>query len=80
MKNILDKRILKSRSSCLWRLKRMRELDAPLNVLRTEQMYLWAVRQWFKTGTRVAPFDIPGFQANYQKFVLIHHADTKFPS
>jgi hypothetical protein len=72
--------LLHRRGRCLYRLKRMRALNAPLLVLRIEQMILWGIGRRLKTGWDGSYRDMPGWQENYQKFVMIHMANPKFPS
>lgn len=65
--------------NCLWRLRKMRELNAPMIVLRQEQLMLWAMRQQRKYKKFVQMSKLPGWRANFEAFVLIHHADPKQP-
>jgi hypothetical protein len=54
------------------RIKRMRELNAPLIVVRNEQMIMWGLRQLYY-HKRSSPISaLPAYRANYRKFIEIH--------
>jgi hypothetical protein len=61
---------------CLYRCRKLRELDAPRLLVRNEQLFLWSLRQMrrYQHDPGIAPCDIPGFHSNYQKFIRIHEA------
>ena len=66
------------RNRALFRIKRLRELDAPRVIVRNEQIFMWGLRQQRYNNQYVmnSPMvNIPGWQENYQKFVLIHEAE-----
>lgn len=69
----IEPSVLKRRiQGSLARLLKMRQLDAPLLVVRTEQLMLWAMRQQRK-GHKGTMREVPGWDANYTRFVLVHH-------
>jgi hypothetical protein len=59
------------RGNCLWRIRKLRVFNAPRHLVRHEQLYLWAYRQWrYGARAEAAMVYLPRWQENYQKFVL----------
>ena len=67
------------RGRALYRIKRLRELDAPILIIRNEQLMLWGLRQYQYhdryISTNMAMVQITGWQENYQKYVMLHDSE-----
>lgn len=69
-----EERYHQRRGGSLRRLSRLRELEAPVLIVRTEQMLLWGIRRLYRTNApdHMAIVDLPEYQQNYAKFIRIH--------
>lgn len=67
------------RRRCLGRLRKLREMGAPTVVVRHEQLFLWAFRQWRNRGMSILPVmaDLPGWDNNFRRFVQIHDTEGR---